>query len=114
MVYIAGQSGWGSSNAGVPDIILNFKTNCPVGINNPTSKYNRINVYPNPASTEIHVDNAEGATISVYNLMGQSVMTVENANKFNTVNVESLAAGTYVVKVVNNNTVKTQKINIVK
>ena len=102
---------WYYSSAGVPDIILNFM---PTVSNNMQSAQAEVSIYPNPANTEIHIDNAEGATISVYNLMGQNVMTVENANKFNTVNVEALAAGTYVVKVVNNNEVKTQKINIVK
>ena len=104
---------WYYTSAAVPDIILNFNGNS-VGIHNPSSEYDKVSVYPNPANTEIHVDNAEGATISVYNLMGQSVMTVTDANKFNTLNTADLAAGTYIVKVINDNNVKTQKINIVK
>ena len=102
---------WYYTSSGVPDFTLNMLH--AVGVNNQEAKTG-VSIYPNPANTEIHVDNADGATIEVYNLMGQNVMTVENANKFNTVNVESLAAGTYIVKVVNNNDVKTQKINIVK
>ncbi len=73
-----------------------------------------VSIYPNPASTQLHVNNAEGATISVYNLMGQSVMTVTDANKFNTLNTADLAAGTYIVKVVNDKQTTTKKINIIK
>jgi len=102
---------WYYTSSGVPAFTLNMLH--VVGVNNQKAQTS-VSIYPNPASTEIHVDNADGATLEVFNLMGQNVMTVENANKFNTVNVEALAAGTYVVKVVSNNGVKTQKINIVK
>ncbi len=102
---------WYYTSSGVPAFTLNFDH--VIGVNSQEIQAG-VSIYPNPASTEIHVDHADGATIEVYNLMGQNIMTVENANKFNTVNVEALAAGTYVVKVVNNNEVKTQKINIVK
>lgn len=102
---------WYYTSSGVPAFTLNFDH--AVGVNSHEAQAD-VSIYPNPANTEIHVDNADGATIEVYNLMGQNVMTVENANKFNTVNVEALAAGTYIVKVINNKQVKTQKINIVK
>ncbi len=102
---------WYYTSSGVPAFTLNFDHFINV---NTQDAQAGVSVYPNPASTEIHVDHAAGASIEVYNLMGQSVMSVTNATEFNTVNVESLAAGTYIVKVVNNNNVKTQKINIVK
>ncbi len=93
-------------------IRVNFEPYPVTGYQN-TVKHD-VAIYPNPASTEIHVDHAEGATIEVYNIMGQNVMTVNDANAFNTLNVESLSAGTYIVKVINNNQVNTTKINIVK
>lgn len=110
---LVGGSTWYYTTSGVPAFYLNMK-HAPVATSANTYNQAQVSIYPNPANTEIHIDNASGATIYVYNLTGQNVVTLENANKFNTVNVSDLPAGSYIVKVVNNNDVKTQKINIVK
>ncbi len=103
-----------SNYSKAPMIRVNFEPYPLVGIGNNNSVNSLIVIYPNPANTQLHVDNVEGATISVYNLVGEKVSELTNANKFNTLNTANLAAGTYIVKVVNNNQVTTKKINIVK
>ncbi len=102
-----------SNYAKSPMIRVNFFPYPVTGVQSNNVNQN-IAVYPNPANNQLHVDNVEGGTISVYNLVGEKVMEVTNANKFNTLNTADLAAGTYIVKVVNDNQVKTTKINIVK
>ncbi len=105
---------WYYITSGVPTYVLNFiDHHCFSGAETQTTQMN-VQIYPNPANTQLHVDNVEGATVSVYNLVGEKVFELANANKFNTLNTDNLAAGTYIVKVVNNNQVKTSKINIVK
>jgi len=68
-------------------------------------------VYPNPATTTLKVANENAKTIEIFNLNGQKVAEFNNTN---TANVANLAQGMYMVKVVTNNQVITQKINIVR
>ena len=75
---------------------------------------NTLGVTPNPARTYIKVDNAAGAQITVYNIAGQEVMSVANANANETLNVSNLNAGLYIVRVVNGNEVSTAKVSIVR
>ena len=82
-----------------------------IGINENT---NTLTVSPNPASTILTVVNAAGAQISVYNIAGQEVMSVENAEANETLNVSNLNAGLYIVRVVNGNEVSTAKVSIVR
>ncbi|MBX9734143.1 MAG: T9SS type A sorting domain-containing protein, partial [Chitinophagaceae bacterium] len=91
----------------------------PTAITCPTSNLavsdfgfkNEIKVYPNPVKDllSISFDN-EITAVSVYNLLGQEVLTKYiNANEAN-VDVSSLSSGTYLVKVTSNDLVKTLKI----
>ena len=75
---------------------------------------NDLMVYPNPACNEIHIDNMAGAQVSIYNIAGQEVMSIENADASATINVSNLTEGLYVVRVVNGNEVSTSKVNIVR
>ena len=77
-------------------------------------KTNDLMVYPNPACNEIHIDNVAGAQVSIFNIAGQEVMSIENANASATINVANLTEGLYVVRVVNGNEVSTSKVNIVR
>lgn len=58
-----------------------------------------IHVYPNPASDIITVKNAENSDITVLNMIGEIVMTVENANATENIEVSKLPVGNYIVKV---------------
>ncbi len=102
------------TGAGVPDVKLYWPSYTPNNNAVSTIEMNSLKVYPNPATTNIYVENNTGATISIYNLVGEKVMEVTNADKNAVVNVSDLNAGTYIVKVIDNNTVKTAKVNIVK
>lgn len=79
-----------------------------------SEKTNNLNVYPNPASTEIHIDNAAGAQVTILNIAGQEVMNINNADASATLNVSNLTEGLYIVRVVNGNEVSTSKVNIVR
>jgi len=68
-------------------------------------------VYPNPASTTLKVANEKAMRIEIYNLKGQLIGEYTNTSE---VNISHLAQGTYMVKVVTNKEVVTQKINVVR
>jgi hypothetical protein len=73
-----------------------------------------LNVTPNPASTEVMIENAAGAQIFVYNIAGQEVMSIASAEANETLNVSNLNAGLYIIRVVNGNEVSTAKVSIVR
>ncbi len=71
-----------------------------------------IKLYPNPVSNYLRISNANGASIEVYNLVGELVMKA--ANITNVVDVTELASGSYIVKIATENGVATRKINVVR
>ena len=79
-----------------------------------TAKAANIAIYPNPAKDMLNISNAENAQISIYNLMGQGVRRVEKATALEVINVADLARGSYIVKIMNEGNVATQKFNVVR
>ena len=79
-----------------------------------TAKAANIAIYPNPAKDMLNISNAENAQISIYNLMGQEVRRVEKATALEVINVADLARGSYIVKIMNEGNVATQKFNVVR
>ena len=71
-------------------------------------------IYPNPAKDNIYVENNSGATIEIYNLIGEKVKSITNAKRNATINVSDLNSGSYIVKVIENSQIKTAKVNIIK
>lgn len=68
-------------------------------------------VYPNPVKDVLYVSFTDKVTsMSVYNLLGQHVMTKEIHNTEGNIDVSKLNSGTYFVKVQADNKLKTIKI----
>lgn len=89
----------------VDDITI---TTTSVGINNEV--LNQVRVYPNPTTGLVQVENAQNASINVYNVIGELVMSVRKASQLNTLDLSGLHNGTYMIQVVSDNAVKTQKV----
>jgi hypothetical protein len=77
------------------------------GINSDKS----VSIYPNPTTGMLNITNADDATVTVFNMLGQEVM---NAYNVKTINMNNMANGSYFVKVQTQNNVITKKINLVK
>ena len=73
-----------------------------------------VNVYPNPATTVINIDNAEGSQISVFDLNGRMISNVESASANQTIDASNLAKGMYIVRIANGNNVITKKVSVVR
>ena len=69
-------------------------------------------IYPNPANDVLHVEGSEVILVEVYNIMGQSVLNV-NEN-FKSINIGSLQNGIYFVRLKTNDGEKTVKLVIEK
>ena len=83
-----------------------------VGIENIAA--GEINVYPNPATDVIYVANAEGAQVSVFDMNGRMVNSVESASANQAIDASSLAKGMYIVRIVDGQNVSTKKVNVVR
>ena len=58
---------------------------------------NHISVYPNPAVDQLSVTLNKNAEVTIYNIMGQAVMTVEGRAGANTFDISNLNSGIYFV-----------------
>ncbi len=83
------------------------------------SAFTSTNIFPNPANNQINVrfdlDQAQNATISIVNMIGQTMLSTEvDADLSNTVsmNVSSLNAGVYFVKIAAGKSTITEKLVI--
>ncbi len=108
---------------GSDDIALTFHNgegvSVPEGIDPPEPFVNsfsasEIEMYPNPSNGLVNFTNVENATIEVYNMMGQVVASVINANDNATIDLSGVANGNYVVRIVKDGAIATSKLNIVK
>jgi alpha-tubulin suppressor-like RCC1 family protein len=77
--------------------------NCP-NLANSTFENNvsHITVYPNPANNRLNInnnDNIEISSLSIFNTLGQLMLTVPNAQKTTTIDVSGLKSGNYFLKI---------------
>jgi len=99
-----------------------FTANVADGSENTNLVRGRLNVYPVPASTAITISfdaYAKGhATIAIINQLGQKVYNkevgVSNGINFNNIDVSTLKAGVYILKVNNGKEIQTKKLIISK
>jgi len=70
----------------------------------------KVNVYPNPVKEILTIDNAEGATLEIYNSMGEFVLTDNVLNNHYSVDLSFASPGIYVVKIADNGIVSIKKI----
>ncbi len=73
-----------------------------------------VKLYPNPTTGVIKVVGVEGAQILVYNLVGEIVAQIDHASAQQSIELGHLANGNYMVKVIQNNQVSTQKVVLTK
>jgi ligand-binding sensor domain-containing protein len=73
----------------------------------------RVAIYPNPATTEIHVDGLKtSGTYTILNMAGKEIMGNPLLKGTNTINVENLKTGIYVIRCTMASGVYTEKLII--
>ncbi len=90
----------------------NIKTNRMIGLK-PDNIINEFLMFPNPANEQVQIKipaNKNGSTIEVYNTLGQKVLGKTTQALETSVDVTLLQAGTYFVKVKNENGSSTKKL----
>lgn len=72
------------------------------------------NIFPNPTNSLINIETIEGSQIIVYNMLGKAIYNNKNSSRTTTIDLSSYNSGNYIVKVINNNNVSTQKVVMMK
>jgi hypothetical protein len=108
----------GAHTAGVSSVyttgesaIVTIDWSINVGINPVTN--NNINIYPNPTTGKILVENVSNANIYITNVLGNVVASKDNVNGSASFDLSNVAKGIYMVKLVSGNKVVTKKINVI-
>jgi hypothetical protein len=79
-------------------------------------KTNKLVVYPNPSSNQIKVSLKDGmpfdkGELSILGMDGAVKLTINNYKPNDEIDLSSLGCGMYIIKLIDGNTVLTQKIN---
>jgi photosystem II stability/assembly factor-like uncharacterized protein len=82
----------------------------PVGINDNDPTLYSLEIYPNPASTEITIESATKGSISILNLSGQQLITRQFTEPKTQLDISTLPSGVYFVRLTGERTVEVGKI----
>lgn len=69
-------------------------------------------VYPNPASAVINIASPVGSTITLYSVSGNKIKVLNNSSNLNSINVNDIAKGLYIVEIVNNDRKVIEKVQV--
>lgn len=83
-------------------------------LGNNDNQLSNVVIYPNPARSVLNIENAENSSIEIYDLLGRVVLSKNNISINQQLNVSNLTTGTYLIKITNNNQIKTDKFIINK
>ena len=75
---------------------------------------NNYSIYPNPTTGIITIEGTMNADITVMNMIGDIIYQNNNASQNTIIDLSAYAAGNYIVKIINDNKVSTQKIILTK
>lgn len=73
-----------------------------------------IKIFPNPASNYLTVENADNEFVSVFDMLGNMILSAKPIGNLFRLNVSNLAAGTYILRIDKNNTLTSKKLVINK
>jgi len=96
-------------------LYLNISSTCPTGINELSTKEGYI-IYPNPSNDIVHINGTtEGnKTVTLYNVLGQAVLTKESNKKQIELNMLKLSEGVYFVNIMEQATGKRYTLKLMK
>jgi len=103
----------------IDDLSFSADTSVATGVNIIANKGFSVSCYPNPTKSNLNIlisQPKSGMIIKVYDVLGRNLMNVNNEGLITTIDVSSLASGTYFYEVAdkNGNLLKTEKFNVVK
>ncbi|MGC4040117.1 MAG: T9SS type A sorting domain-containing protein [Flavobacterium sp.] len=101
--------GYYGSSTDNPEGPFSINITLPLGV--PEIDANNFKAYPNPVKDVLNLDyNSDISSVAVFNLLGQQVLAKEVHARTGQVDMSHLSAGSYLVRVVADNQVKTIKV----
>jgi hypothetical protein len=96
------------------DSTMVYIKNCGQSIASNSTNSPHIEIYPNPATAEVHV-RIRGVlsgeyTITLYNMQGKPVQKTITSNPETTLNISQLPQGVYMIRVLGNNIAKSERV----
>ncbi len=91
---------------------LNGKDWYEYELNITETEVNTLTCYPNPTRNTLNIQSEENGNIYVYDINGKLIMNTTIAAGANTINMQPMAAGCYIIKFINNS--RTQTIKVIK
>lgn len=91
----------------------NFMLTNALNIDDFKTSNNKILMFPNPCKDILHIKNAENSVVSIYNLLGQKLLTTKLLNK-GTINIGKLSPGNYIIEFTKGNFTEVKKLNIIR
>ncbi|MBL7689974.1 MAG: T9SS type A sorting domain-containing protein [Flavipsychrobacter sp.] len=93
-----------------PGMDIKIVTPCapPVGVTETEQQFTK-NVYPNPAKDVLHIEAPSESTIVLISIQGQTVLKAYNTT---TINVASLPAGIYLLRVTSESEVSVERVMV--
>ncbi len=83
-----------------------FRSNGVLGVNG--SELQNIVIYPNPATSILNIKNAEGASVTIYDVLGKQMATQNILSNEGNIDVSRLQTGTYFIKIMTETGIKTE------
>lgn len=77
-------------------------------------KKNEIKIYPNPAHSQLTVTQVEKARITVIDMLGRRILSVDSNSTSVNLDIRNLISGTYTLMVNKNNKISYRKFSVVK
>ncbi len=114
MAYFSSESKWYSMGQEKNTFIIDLVLGTPDEEAVEEINADNVNIYPNPTNGVFNIENVRGADVEVFNLVGQRVFSAIEVEENISVDLSNLSEGTYVVRISGTNSVKTQKITLVK
>ena len=76
--------------------------------------FDNLKVYPNPSNGIVHIENATGIEVSIFDISGNLVYKNNQLNTNNQIDLSFLSQGIYVMKFIRNDNVEIRKIEMIK
>jgi endonuclease I len=93
--------------------IDNLSWTCYTTLSNSNIDVNKITIYPNPLNNDLlFINSKTNLNISIYTILGKEVFNAKSSKSKNHINLTSLQAGIYLIKLEGNNRISTKKLII--
>lgn len=97
-------------NNGDYDMFIAKHSDIITGIFEPFGTESEINIYPNPTNNKIIIESPPNTYLEILNITGQIFITLCSKDLMQTVNLEDLASGIYILKAKTDKGIVTKKI----